>query len=487
MVTPNVLLIMTDQQRWDTLGCYGNEVIETPNLDFLASQGTVFENAYTPSPSCVPARSALLTGMDPWNTGVLGTGKQMGGGFSHTLPGELASAGYHTQGVGKMNFYPQRSLNGFHRTVLDESGRRVDPNFVSDYKQWFDENKTGDYDIVDHGIGWNSWMARPYHAPEFLHPTNWTVNESITSLKERDPSKPFFLKTSFTRPHSPYDAPEYYFNLYDNKKDIPEAKVGDWAVMHDVEEDAVKTDAWRGVRSKEEIKRARAGYYGSIHHIDHQIGRLLTYLKKNNMFEETLIIFTSDHGDMLGDNNLWRKTYGYEGSAHIPLIMKPPHSWAKPIARVEEPVLLQDIMPTIIDAVDLPIPESVDGKSLLPLVKGVGTLDREFVHGEHSICYSEEQEMHYLTDGKVKYIWFPRLGTEQLFDLTKDRYELEDLANDKAHKQALLKWRNRMIEKLEPRKAGLTDGDQLVCQAGKPYQRSSPKYEERMNGLELYR
>src|SRR5699024_594922 len=103
-----------------------------------------------------------------------------------------------------------------------------------------------------------------------------------------------------------------------------------------------------------------------------------------------------------------------------------------------------------------------------------------------STCYSEEQEMHYLTDGKTKYIWFPRLGTEQLFDLTKDRYELKDLAQNNAHEQELLKWRNRMIEKLGPRNAGLTDRDQLVCQAGKPLH-ISPKYEERMKGIELYR
>src|SRR5690625_2073945 len=117
---------MTDQQRFDTLGCYGNDVIETPNLDWIASQGTVFKNAYTPSPSCVPARASLLSGMKPWNTGILGMGSSqgpMGVNFPQTLPGELSKAGFHTQLVGKGHFYPQRSLNGFHNTVLDESGR----------------------------------------------------------------------------------------------------------------------------------------------------------------------------------------------------------------------------------------------------------------------------------------------------------------------------------------------------------------------------
>lgn len=485
MAKPNVLFIMTDQQRWDTLGCYGNDVIETPNLDYLASLGTVFENAYTPSPSCVPARASLLTGMDPWHTGILGMGagqKPMGTGFAHTLPDEMRQAGYHTQGVGKMHFHPQRSLNGFHNTVLDESGRVEDPGFVSDYKQWFDKNKTGDYGIVDHGIGWNAWQARPYHAPEFLHPSNWTINESVRFLKERDPNKPFFLKTSFARPHSPYDPPSYYFDLYNREKTLPKAKVGDWADMHDVEADATNSDAWRGIRTDEEIKRAKAGYYGSIHHIDHQIGRLLAYLKTNGLFNETLIIFTSDHGDMLGDHNLWRKTYAYEGSAHVPLIIKPPNSWGKPVTRVEEPVLLQDIMPTILDVIDADIPKAVDGVSLVPLMTGHKMIERTYIHGEHSTCYSEEQEMQYLTDGKMKYIWFPRLGTEQLFDLTKDPYECENLTGKSNYKKELFQWRVRLIKELEPRQAGLTNGNELVCQKGAPYH-ISPHYDKRMREM----
>lgn len=480
MSLPNILLIMTDQQRWDTLGCYGNSVIETPNLDWLASVGTVFENAYTPSPSCVPARASLLTGMKPWNTGVLGTGRgqgPMGEKYTHTLPEELAKAGYHTQGIGKMNFNPQRALNGFHNTILDESEKGLESGFISDYKKWFDNNKTGDYGIVDHGINWNSWMSRPYHAPEFLHPTNWTVNESISFLEKRDPNKPFFLKASFTRPHSPYDPPQYYFDLYANQKEIPKAEVGKWAEIHNVKEDSLDPDAWRGVRSDEEIKRARAGYYGSIHHIDHQIGRLFSKLKKEGIFEETLIVFTSDHGDMLGDHNLWRKTYAYEGSSHIPLIIKLPRSEGKVHDRVEHPALLQDIMPTILDSIHSNIPEHVDGESLLPLMKGKPAKWRQYIHGEHSTCYSEEQEMQFLTDGKMKYIWFPRLAKEQLFDLSKDRYEKEDLVSKGTDEANLLKWRKRMVEELRVRDSGLTDGDHLISQADKPYL-VSPHYKK---------
>ncbi|WP_262677893.1 arylsulfatase [Paenibacillus sp. J5C2022] len=481
---PNIVLIMTDQQRWDTLGCYGNDCIETANLDWLASQGTVFKHAYTPSPSCVPARACLMTGMNTWQTGILGMGGGQGGkttGFPHTLPGELAKAGYHTQGVGKMHFHPQRSLNGFHHTVLDESGRVEDPGFVSDYKGWFDQHKTGDYGITDHGIDWNSWMARPYHAPEFLHPSNWTVNESIAFLERRDPNQPFFLKTSFARPHSPYDAPEFYFNLYLNKK-LPMPAVGDWAERHDDPVESRKPFAWRGKRSEEEIHRARAGYYGLIHHIDHQIGRLLMYLNKNGLMNNTLIMFMSDHGDMLGDHHLWRKTYAYEGSAHIPMIVKLPASLGRQKQIVEEPVTLQDIMPTVLEAAGVSVPDCVDGSSMVDLMLGKSDGWRSYVHGEHSTCYAEEQETQYLTDGKMKYVWLPRLHEEQLFDLESDPMELCDLKAHPDKQPELLKWRQRLIDELAPRNAGLTDEAGLVSQAGKPYL-TSPNYKKRIEAV----
>jgi arylsulfatase A-like enzyme len=294
--------------------------------------------------------------------------------------------------------------------------------------------------------------------------------------------------TSFARPHSPYDAPAPYFELYE-RTSLPEPSVGEWASMHDVPEDAVRPDAWRGVRSDEEIRRARAGYYGSITHIDHQIGRLLFWLRRNHLLDDTMIVFASDHGDMLGDHNLWRKTYAYEGSAHVPLIVCPPASWYGENAREKrrravatEPVTLQDIMPTVLESVGSEIPGSVDGRSMLPLCfeNGADTPWREYVHGEHCECYSSEQEMHYLTDGRMKYIWFPQLHTEQLFDLQRDPGEVRDLAADPHHADELARWRDRLVDALSKREAGLTTADgKLVSQAGKgPV--VSPHYEERM-------
>ncbi len=463
----NILLIMADQLRGDTLSCSEHPVVETPNLDNLAANGSRFSCAYSAVPSCIPARASLITGMNQYHTGILGMGAgapAMRTDYLHTLPGELAKAGYHTQGIGKMHFHPQRALNGFHNTILDESGRVQSPGFVSDYREWFERNKTGDYGYRDHGVDWNSWMARPSHLPEWLHPTHWTAEESIRWLKRRDPDKPFFLMVSFARPHSPYDPPQVYYDMYSNRH-MPEPYIGHWSAMNDQPTDACDVNAWRGKRKDIEIQRARAAYYGSVTFIDHQIGRLLYEIRRNepDVYKNTLVIFTSDHGDMLGDHHLWRKTYAYEGSTHIPLIITPPRSWKmKTRGVVDEVVGLSDIMPSILDAAGLQIPETCDGKSLMPLVRGEEVTWRPFMHGEHCTCYSTDQEMQYLTDGKKKYIWLPGLGVEQFFDLESDPGECNDLSRDPAYSSEIDLWRKRLIDELAPRECGLVEDGKLV-------------------------
>ena len=452
---PNLLLIMTDQQRGDCLGCDGHPVQETPYLDELASQGTRFRRAYTAVPSCLPARATLLTGMDQWHTGILGMGAGQGpipDTFIHTLPGELAKAGYHTQSVGKNHFAPQRALNGYHNCILDESGRME----TSDYRVWFEKNKTGDYGYRDHSVDWNSWMARPSHLPEWLHPTHWTAQQAIDWLGRRDPNKPFFLKVSFARPHSPYDPPQSYFDMYADRA-MPEPYIGDWSAMHDKPQDAASVNAWRGRRSDVEIQRARAGYYGSITFIDHQIGRLLYEMRRHDpkAYANTLIIFLSDHGDMLGDHHMWRKTYAYEGSARVPFIVRPPlidEAYERGQVR-DEVVELRDVMPTFLDCAGVDVPDTCQGRSVLPMAAGKKPQWREYLHGEHCRCYSHEQTMHYLTDGHDKYIWLPHAGIEQLFDLDNDPGERHDLSQAPGCAERVATWRGRLVAELEQRAA----------------------------------
>jgi len=461
---PNVLLIMTDQQRGDCLGCAGQPVVETPNLDELAADGVRFSAAYCAVPSCIPARACLITGQTPWHVGILGMGEgqtPMRSDYPHTLPGELARAGYHTELVGKMHFHPQRALNGFHHTVLDEDER---PGFKSDYQIWFEANRPVECAMREHGIGWNSMIARPFHLPEYLHPTNWTVRESIKFLERRDPTRPFFLCTSFMRPHSPYDPPAVYWDMYVNR-DLPGPFRGDWSEVHNVPQDAVRVDAWRGRRSDLEVHRARAGYYGSITHIDHQVGFLLEHLRGLGLYDETLIVFTSDHGDMLGDHYLWRKTYPYEPSARIPLIVKFPKSLGVPAGRVSDRVVeLRDIMPTALEVAGVEVPETVDGESLLRVARDPRSPWREYLHGEHCTCYSPVTEHQYVTDGKRKYIWFPRTGQEQFFDIESDPTESRNLVSDPARRAEVALWRERLVRELQSRNAGLVRDGHLVRQ-----------------------
>src|SRR5690606_15974519 len=138
----------------------------------------------------------------------------------------------HTQAVGKMHHSPSRKLYGFHHMVLDEADRR-EGNFISDYHLWFEAHKQGAFGTRDHSIGWNSWMARPTHLPEHLHPTYWVASEGTNFIMRRDPTKPFFLWLSFHRPHSPYDPPRTYFEMYDGRDDIPEPYIGEWARIFD--------------------------------------------------------------------------------------------------------------------------------------------------------------------------------------------------------------------------------------------------------------
>ena len=441
---PNLLLITTDQQRGDCLGCDGHPVLETPYLDELAEGGARFNHAYTSVPSCTPARAGILTGMDQWNHGRLTMTGADPLEYPATLPGELADAGYHTQAVGKMHFHPQRRLHGFHHMVLDESGRRLG-NFISDYHVFFEKHKAGEYGYRDHSVDWNSWMARPSHLPEHLHPTHWTASEGIRFLENRDPTKPFFLWLSFARPHSPYDAPQTYYDMYIDNPGVPKAAVGAWSARYDRQ--IADVNAPRTRRTDAETHRARAAYYGNITFIDHQIGRVLHELRRHDpaASANTLILFTSDHGDMMGDHHHWRKTYAYEGSARIPFIMKFPDTWDISRNRtLTQPVELQDIMPTFLDAAGVPVPESVDGLSLLRLSRGETDGWRAFVQGEHTTCYDKKHGMQYVTDGREKYIWFHHTGVEQFFDLDADPLECNDLAAESNLQPRIDVWRRRL-------------------------------------------
>jgi arylsulfatase len=447
---PNILFLMTDQHRGDCLGCAGNRVIRTPNLDSLAADGVLFTNAYTSTPSCTPARSAILTGLSPWHHGMLGYGR-IAGQYPFELPGALRQAGYYLFGIGKMHWYPQKKLRGYHGLLVDESGRVETPGFVSDYRLWF-RQQAPDLDPDATGIGWNDYRAKAYVLPERLHPTTWTGAQAVEFIERYDRPEPFLLKVSFARPHSPYDPPQRFLDMY-RTDDMPVPHIGDWAGRNAPHEEPPNPSLWHGDLGVRRAQESRRAYYGSVTFIDEQIGHIVTALKKRGLYDNTLIVFFADHGDMLGDHHLWRKTYAYEGSAQIPMLLRWPRSMGMAQRRggkLLQPVELRDVLPTFLDAAGAAIPSHLDGRSLLELVRGRTDQWRPFIDLEHSMCYSNDHWTA-LTDGKQKYIYYAYDGREQLFDLDKDPRECHDLAGESDAQDTLKLWRQRMVAHLSER------------------------------------
>jgi arylsulfatase A-like enzyme len=437
---------MADQFRADCLSVSGNRAIHTPNLDRLAAEGVRFTNAYSSMPTCTPARSALLSGLAPWNHGML----RMAGGIAQRYPIEmpraLRDAGYYTTAIGKLHYTVQRNLHGYHQALLDESGRVETPDFRSDYRSWFwSQAPHRDPDAT--GLGWNDYDARPYALPERLHPTAWIGETAARWLEGYDRSESFFLKVSFERPHSPYDPPDRFWRRYQDAT-LPPAVIAPWAAKY-AQPAGKQSDAWHGDFGAAQVRRSRQGYYGSVEFVDEQIGRVLEALERRGFTKETLIVFLSDHGDMLGDHHLWRKSYAYDASARVPFLMRLPDG---PRGAVDNHMVeLRDVLPTFLEVAGAPPTRPLDGRSLIPLVTGKASDWREWLDLEHGICYSPDNHWNALADPCYKYILHARDASEQLFDLTADPHELRDLAGDPVAEPVLRQWRSRMIEHLAPR------------------------------------
>ena len=460
LARPHILLIMADQFRGDCLGADGNRVIRTPNLDRLAAEGARFRCAYSSMPTCTPARSALLTGLAPWNHGMLQM-VRMADRYPVEKPRAMREAGYYTAAIGKNHYHIQRNGHGYEQMLLDESGRAETPDFRSDYRSWF-WSVAPNLNPDATGLGWNDYRARPYALAENLHPTAWIGDTAVRFIETYSRAEPMFLKVSFERPHSPYDPPERFWRMYADAA-LPPAQAGQWAEKYRSRSDS--GDAiWHGDIGPGEVRTSRQGYYGSISFVDEQIGKILAILEKRRLLDQTMILFVSDHGDMTGDQHLWRKSYAYEPSARIPLLLRWPTGLlsAKRGAVLSQTVELRDVLPTFLDAAGAPEHPELDGRSLLPLIEGKTQGWRPYLDLEHGICYSPQNHWNALTDGREKYIYHAYDGAEQLFDLERDPHELNDLATKQAAVSRLSEWRNRMIAHLAPRGEAYVKNGSLV-------------------------
>jgi arylsulfatase A-like enzyme len=472
---PNVVLICVDQWRGDCLSYLGHPVVQTPYLDQFAAEGACFTSTYTATPSCIPARAALYTGLSQEHHGRVGYRDGVPWDYPVTIAGEFTRHGYQTEAVGKLHVYPERSQIGFHHVTLHDGylhfarNRERDVTRVDDYLPWL-RQRLGDpnADYFDNGLNCNSQVARPWDKPEHLHPTNFVVTQAIDFLRRRDPRKPFFLYLGFHRPHPPYDPPGWAFEQYVSAS-MPPVPRGDWV-------DAClapyrtphRADPQVGMLSPEALQRARAGYYGHMTHIDHQINRFVEILYEFGL-RNTYICFVSDHGEMLGDHDCFRKSLPYDGSARVPLLLwGPSDSGIQRGIRIGANqgavVEMRDILPTLLDCAGLAAPEGIDGRSVLSWARGETPANwRSYLHGEHPVF---GQSLHWLTDGRDKYTWWSGTGREQLFDLIADPQECHDLAPDPTHADRLARWRGLLIETLTGREEGFVNEGALIT--GRP-------------------
>jgi arylsulfatase A-like enzyme len=421
-----------------------------------------------------------MTGLGQATHGRVGYQDYVPWDYPVTLAGEFTRHGYQTQAIGKMHFYPERSQQGFQNVVLHSPTgiirmarqHGIEADRVDDYLPWLRQQIGRDATFFDNGVDSNSYVARPWDKPEHVHPTNFVATQAVDFLRRRDTGKPFFLFASFNAPHPPFDPPGWAFEQYLDSP-MPDPPVGDWVDVFGEFANPHDPTTAVGDIGPRLLRRARAGYYGHVTHVDHQINFLLEALAHNGLRDNTYVCFLADHGEMLGDHHMFRKSVPYEGSARIPMLLSGP-GIPPGVVDLDHVVDLRDVLPTLLQCAGLPIPEHVEGQSFLPLARGERVEWRDFLHGEHTLF---GQSLQWLTDGRAKYVWHSGTGREQLFDLVDDPLETRDLAADAARVRP---WRERLTAALTGREEGFTDGTRLF--PGRPVSATLAHLRERLAG-----
>jgi arylsulfatase len=412
---PNVLMIVVDHWSAALLGAAGHKVIRTPTLDALSRNGVRFTNCYSECPVCIPARRSLMTGTTPRTHGDRVYSATMPMPDVPTLAQTFRDAGYQAYAVGKLHVYPQRNRIGFDDVILAEEGR-YQFGVVDDYQIWLAEQGYAGKEFL-HGMGNNTYYARPWHLPEECHATNWASKEMARMIKRKDPTRPAFYCISYCHPHPPLVPLQCYLDMYQNEE-IDGPYYGDWAddPVYPMQALRLKGDA---IYSERDILDARKAFYAQCTHIDHQIRVLIGTLREEGLLDNTIILFTADHGDMLGNHGMVAKRVFYESSANIPLIIS-----GMPLAEYsgtvdDRLVCLADVMPTLLDLCNIDIPDTVDGISAFSSEK------REMLYGEIGEGDLATRKVH---DGRYKLIYYPTGNYVQLFDLEADPLELHNIA-----------------------------------------------------------
>jgi len=433
---PHLLLITTDQQRFDTIRALGFAHARTPHLDALCRTGVAFRSAYADCPVCIPSRTTIMTGLPAWAFGVPYYKDRAALPIdpATSLPGRLAAAGYETVAVGKMHFWPRRCRYGFQRMELP-----VD--YLEDRVR-----RDGVVSPTWHGMGQNEIYPVPSAVPDPDSLTAWTVDRSIAAIERRDPTSPLFLWTSFTKPHPPFDPPEAWWSLF-RGADLPSPAQGDWIDRHScpLTANMDRRHHPRDFPTPAVLRQAKEAYLALIAQIDAHLGRLFARLMELKMWDDTCILFTSDHGELLGDHGGIGKSSWLEGSSHIPFIVKPHRGMPAPRRReIPTPVGLADVASTLLAAADLPAQGT--GEDAWTFATAAEPIPRTVV-GEYGDIWGGDgryrSRWHGVTDGRWKYTWLADGGTDLLFDLVSDPTESCDLSGKEPAQRARLR---RIVE-----------------------------------------
>jgi choline-sulfatase len=428
---PNVLILMADQMVPSALPFHGHPVTRTPAMSGLAEAGVIFDNAYTASPLCSPGRASFMTGLLPSRTHTYDNAAEFASEiptFAHYLRG----AGYRTVLSGKMHFCGPDQLHGFEERLTTDI-------YPADYG-W-----TPDWDRPHDRPHWYHDMSSVIDAGPCLRSNQLDFDDEVAFAAERelfshvranDP-RPFCFVVSFSHPHDPFAIPQQWWDMY-RDEDVPMPAYGyDEAHAHPHEQRLRHVCAMNGVEiTPEQIRAARRAYYGAISYVDDHIARLLDLLRATGRLDDTVVVLTSDHGEMLGERGLWYKMSFYEGSARVPLVISAPR-WFAP-RRVSTPVTTMDLLPTLVGLAqdgDLTgVVGPLDGHTLLPLLAGEPA-DRDTVTAEY-LAEGAIAPIVMIRRGNAKLIHSPA-DPDQLFDVSLDPLERTNLVENAASRDVL--------------------------------------------------
>jgi choline-sulfatase len=433
---PDILIVMADQMVPSALPFHGNPVTKTPAMSWLAESGVVFDAAYTASPLCSPGRASFMTGLLPSRTRVFDNAAE----FSSVIPTfahYLRSAGYRTVLSGKMHFCGPDQLHGFEERLTTDI-------YPADYG-W-----TPDWDRPDDRPTWYHDMSSVLEAGPCVRSNQLDFDDEVAFAAERSlfghvrsgDERPFCYVVSFSHPHDPFAISRKWWDLY-RDEDIPMPSAGyDEASLHPHERRLRAVCAMNGTQvTQEHIRAARRAYYGAISYVDDHISRLTGVLRDTGRLDRTVIIVTSDHGEMLGERGAWYKMSFYEGSARVPLIVRAPALFGP--GRVAAPVSTMDLLPTLAGLAHPGRPPDVvgplDGQSLLPHLSGAP--DRDEVVAEY-LAEGAIAPIVMIRRGSHKFIHSPA-DPDQLFDLESDPGEQVNLAADPASAEMLARFRQQ--------------------------------------------